>query len=141
MSIFITSPPSERERELGGGGESSRQTALKSQQERQREAHNPFNQRGEGVISEETTTSLEYQHRACAIGRRGICKKKKKRDINYTKVFNKDRRERMRGSEGGEGCWMFGGSRGGVFIGTAQGRRPTDSIPLGDAFCITRANV
>lgn len=31
----------------------------------------------------------------------------------------------MRGSEGGEGCWMFGGSRGGVFIGTAQGRRPT----------------
>lgn len=56
---------------------------------------------------------MEYQHRACAIGRRGICKKKKKRDINYTKVFNKDRRERMRGSEGGEGCWMFGGSRGG----------------------------
>lgn len=47
----------------------------------------------------------------------------------------------MRGSEGGEGCWMFGGSRGGVFIGTAQGRRPTDPIPLGDAFCITRANV
>ena len=77
MSIFITSPPSERESE--GGGESSRQTALKSQQERQREAHNPFNQRGEGVISEETTTSLKYRHGERAIGRRGICKKKKKK--------------------------------------------------------------
>ena len=64
-----------------------------------------------------------------------IKKKKKKRDINYTKVVNKDRRERMRGSEGGEGA------EGGAFISTAQGRRPTDPIPLSDAFCITRANL